>query len=122
MQNFRLGEFSSRIYLTAGEQLTVAAADRMSVTPAPEPANLSVATAWTQRRLVFQRKPLGDVANEFNRYNTTEIQIHSDALRAQEVTGVFQANDAASFLEFVSKIPGVRIERTSDTITVFDAP
>ena len=105
-------------YLIAGQQLTVA----HSPVLAPAPVDVTTATAWTQRRLVFEHRPLGEVADEFNRYNRRAIRIDSAQLRAQEVTGVFQANDPDSFLEFVSGIPGVRIERDADGSRVSAAP
>ncbi|MBL8268873.1 FecR family protein [Steroidobacter sp.] len=108
-------------YLIAGQKLTLAAVVKPEVS-VPTPANVASATAWTQRRLVFDRRSLGEVAEEFNRYNRQAIRIDSPQLRAQEVTGVFQANDPDSFLEFVAKVPGVKIERDADTIKVSDAP
>ena len=77
-------------------------------------ANVAAATAWTQRRLVFERRPLGDVAEEFNRYNRHAIRIVDEALRRQTVTGVFEANDPGSFMQFLAQIPGVRIEESED--------
>jgi transmembrane sensor len=89
-------------------------AQRLVVTEAgmSEPehiADIAPVTAWTQRQLVFESRSLGEVAEEFNRYNRQHILIESPRLRAQSVTGVFQANDSASFLIFISNIPGVRV-------------
>jgi len=70
--------------------------------------------AWTQRKLIFENRPLGEVAAEFNRYNRQSIDIRSPELRSQEVTGVFQANDPDSFMLFLAKIPDVNIERSAD--------
>lgn len=72
-------------------------------------ADIAPVTAWTQRQLVFENRSLGEVAEEFNRYNRQHILIESPRLRAQSVTGVFQANDSASFLAFIANIPGVRV-------------
>lgn len=95
----------------------LAAAQRLVLTESgmgrPEPiADLAPVTAWTQRQLVFENESLGAVAAEFNRYNHQHIQIQSEQLRTQQVTGVFQANDSASFLAFISRIPGVRVTTT----------
>ncbi|MBS0422265.1 MAG: FecR domain-containing protein [Proteobacteria bacterium] len=70
---------------------------------------LDEVTAWTQQKLVFKGRPLGEVAEEFNRYNRERIVIESPALRSQEITGVFKANDPASFLAFLSNLPGVKV-------------
>jgi transmembrane sensor len=71
--------------------------------------DIAPVTAWTQRQLVFENQTLGEVAAEFNRYNRQHILIESARLRSQLVTGVFQANDPASFLGFISNIPQVRV-------------
>ncbi len=107
-------EIDAPIPVSAGEELIL----RPRARPRTTPANVAVATAWTQRRLVFERRPLGEVAAEFNRYNRQKIYIESAKLGSQEVTGMFQADDPDSFLDFIAKIPGVKIERQSDSIEV----
>jgi transmembrane sensor len=71
--------------------------------------NLAEITAWTQHQLVFHHRPLGEVADEFNRYNVGRIQIHSPSLRDQEVTGTFRSNDVASFVAVLAGTPGVHV-------------
>ena len=71
--------------------------------------NVAAAIAWTQRQLVFEHRPLGEVAEELNRYNRGRILIDDAQLRKQEITGTFQSNDTASFIDFLSNIPGVVI-------------
>ena len=95
--------------LEAGEQLTLVPHGERRVR-----TDVATAIAWTQRKLVFEHRQLGDVANEFNRYNRQVIDIQSAELRKQEVTGVFQANDPGSFLAFLSRIPGVRVQQSAD--------
>jgi transmembrane sensor len=71
--------------------------------------NLAETTAWTQHQLVFHRRPLGEIAEEFNRYNVGRIQIRSPSLRQQEVTGTFRSNDVASFMAVLAGIPGADV-------------
>jgi transmembrane sensor len=71
--------------------------------------NVAAILAWTQHQLVFEKRPLGEVAEEFNRYNRRHIVIGDAGLRLQEVTGVFQSNDPDSFVAFLSGIPGVLV-------------
>jgi transmembrane sensor len=71
--------------------------------------DVSEATAWTRRQIVVKGRPVGEVADEFNRYNLRRIDVRSPALRAEKVTATFQANDPASFVAFMQGIPGVRI-------------
>jgi transmembrane sensor len=106
--------------------LILAAAERVVITAAgtSAPQHLSSAMAaasWTQRQLVFDNRPLSEVAEEFNRYSRERIVINSPELREQQVTGVFQLNDPASFLAFLSGIPGVEISRAADGTRVVTA-
>ena len=74
----------------------------------------AAAIAWTRRQLMFEHRPLSEVAEEFNRYNVDQIEIDSVELQRQEVTGVFEANEPASLILFLSKIPGVEIREGAD--------
>lgn len=98
---------TAELPLAAREQLTV----RPRAALHPMPANLGSATAWTQRKLVFEHRALGEVAEEFNRYNIERIEIDSPELRNEEITGVFEANNPESFMSFLAKLPDVRIDR-----------
>jgi transmembrane sensor len=105
--------------LGARKALVLGANDRVVVTPAglgaPQHAvNVVPIVAWTQRQLMFEHRPLSEVTEEFNRYNRDRIDIDSAELKRQEVTGVFQANDPASFLAFLSSIPGVEIREEAN--------
>jgi transmembrane sensor len=96
------------------EPLILGANDRVLVTPAGVGApqrgvNIAASVAWTQRQLMFEHRPLSEVAEEFNRYNRDRIDIDSAELKRQEVTGVFDAKDPASFMAFLSSVPGVEI-------------
>jgi transmembrane sensor len=96
--------------LEAGEQLTLSPLRPRQIVH----TDVTTAIAWTQRKLIFDRRRLGEVAEEFNRYNRQVIEIQSAELRSQEVTGVFQANDPSAFLRFLARIPGVTIDISAD--------
>jgi transmembrane sensor len=104
---------------TPPSPLIVAASERLIITSAgsatPEPvANVAAATAWVQRRLVFDHRPLAEVVEEFNRYNRARIVLEDPRLQQEEVTGVFQSDDPASFLSFLASLPGVEIQEAPD--------
>jgi transmembrane sensor len=108
----RAEDQSVSIALSQGDALT--AKDRLVLTAsgAGEPqhgVDASAATSWTHNQLIFEHRSLGEVVDEFNRYNRTQIRIGPEQLRARQITGVFQSNDSASFLAFLSSLPGVRI-------------
>jgi transmembrane sensor len=106
--------------------LMLGANDRIVITPSgltvPQHGiNVAPTVAWLQRQLMFDHRPLSEVAEEFNRYNRDRIDIDSAELKSREVTGVFEAKDPASFLAFLSSIPGVEIrqEGAGDHIVAF---
>lgn len=83
-----------------------------------ERVDTQAAIAWLQRKIVFEREPLGEVANEFNRYGIVQLSIDDAGLRALPVSGVFDAYDVNSFAEFLETLDGVRVERTAARIRV----
>jgi ferric-dicitrate binding protein FerR (iron transport regulator) len=94
---------------------TLGVADQLVITPAGalvprHGVDVVAALSWTQHRLIFEHRSVKEVAEEFNRYNRESIKIASPELRDQEITGAFASNDLASFLGFLSGIPGVRIQ------------
>lgn len=99
---------------SAASPAILAAADRLVIrrsAPAllQHGTNVQAATSWTQGQLVFERRALGEVVEEFNRYNRERIEIESPSLRQEQITGIVQTNDPASFIEFLASIPGVVI-------------
>ncbi len=77
--------------------------------------------AWLQGKIAFERRPLGEVAEEFNRYAQVPIEIDDVGLRALAVSGVFEADDMESFLVFLESIEGVAVERSPTRIRVYRA-
>jgi transmembrane sensor len=112
--NVEVSAGPARVPVGAGEQAIVAPQG----TPQVSRVNAVAGTAWTRRQLIFENQSLGEIAIELNRYNRKTIDIQSESLRAEQVTGVFQSNDPASFLEFIARIPGVSIEAAADRYIV----
>jgi transmembrane sensor len=84
--------------------------------------DLNEAIAWTQRLLVFNRRPLGEIADEFNRYSVAQIEIRSPVLRARQMTGTFPSDDLGSFVSLLAGIPGAHVAGSPATgyIVTFD--
>jgi transmembrane sensor len=99
----------------AGYQLRV---DAEGVSAQPTPVDVRQAVAWQQRKIAFEQRPLGEVADEFNRYGSIPIEIDDAALRALPISGVFDADDVDSFVAFLQTLDGVRVERTDARIHV----
>jgi transmembrane sensor len=103
------------IPVTAGEQLEV---DDDSPAAKPSMVNVQQAMAWMQRQIAFERRPLGEIAAEFNRYTAVPIVVQNDRLRGLLISGVFSAYDTESFVAFVSRLDDVEIHRTAECILV----
>lgn len=101
--------------LVAGEQLKIVARDAIVSTRA---ADVRKTVAWLQREVVFDHDALGDVADEFNRYNELQIQIADATLRAAEISGTFGAYDTESFITFLERQPGLHIERSGNRVLI----
>jgi transmembrane sensor len=105
------------------QALSVAAGEQVQVNDDSRPAkpvvvNVQQAVAWVQRQIAFDRRPLGEVAAEFNRYGSVPIVVQNDNLRDLRISGVFNAYDTDSFLAFISRLDGVEIDRTAARILI----
>jgi transmembrane sensor len=101
--------------VTAGHQLSV---DGEVLAAHPMLIDLDQALGWIQHRIVFEHRPLGEVAAEFNRYGRVPIEIEDEALRALPVSGTFEVDDTDSFVAFLETLPQVRVERALARIRV----
>ncbi|MGA2399316.1 MAG: FecR domain-containing protein [Steroidobacteraceae bacterium] len=88
----------------------------------PSPANAREAIAWLSGKIAFERRPLDEVAAEFNRYNSAQFSIDDPELRAMAISGSFDARDADSFADFLSSLDGVRLQRVGANFRVLRAP
>lgn len=98
------------VTVTVGQQARV---DTRSGEVAVIEANLERATAWRERRLFFDGRPLSAVIDEFNLYNDPPIVIADPDLERLPVTGSFNANDRASFILFLEEV-GIATARTEN--------
>lgn len=87
------------LILASGEQVTL----RRSAPARPVRADPAAATAWRERRLIFESRPLSEAVAEFNLYNTSPIGIRDPALNGIQISGSFYANDPQSFLMFLEE-------------------
>lgn len=102
------------VYLSAGEQLLVTP----KIRPLPKVANIEVATAWTQQRLVFDFSALVEVAEEFNRYNQRRLVIDDPGLHRLQISGSFSSTDPTLLLRFLRSQPGITVSETSREIHI----
>jgi transmembrane sensor len=116
MRTARAG-LRSGLRVSAGRQVRVVGGILPS---ASEPTDLRETTAWLDRKIVFDQRPLGAVADEFNRYNEIPFTIDDPALRRLSISGNFDAADTDSFAAFLESLDGVRVERLPTRFNVLN--
>jgi transmembrane sensor len=99
----------------AGEQIQI---NIHSHPDKPIAVDVQQAVAWVQRQISFNEQPLGEVAQEFNRYGAVPIVIQNDRLRNLPISGVFNAYDTDSFVAFIARLDGVQIDRSAERIEI----
>ena len=100
--------------MSAGEQLTVT--DHADAAPAP--ADVAVAIAWVQHRLIFDASRLNDVVDDFNRYNPRQIIIEDRTLDDFHVSGVYSSTDPASLLRFLRSQSHIEVIETDRDVRI----
>jgi transmembrane sensor len=104
--------------VAAGQRIQITREGRFSDI---ETVDLTEASAWRRGKLIFNRRPLGDLAVELERYRGGRIVVLENELAAMEITGVFDLADPDAILDAleaslsvrISKIPMLAIIRTS---------
>jgi len=105
---------TAAIVLSAGEQLTVLP----HVVTKPTRTDTSVATAWVQKRLIFEETSLSDVAEEFNRYNRRPLTIDDSELEKLRISGVYSSTDPASLINFLRSQNSIQVVETEKQVRV----
>jgi transmembrane sensor len=105
---------TAAIVLSAGEQLTVLPHNVSK----PTRTDIAVATAWVQKRLIFEETPLSDVAEEFNRYNRRPLTIDDSELEKLRISGVYSSTDPASLINFLRSQNSIQVVETEKQVRV----
>ncbi len=103
------------VLVPAGQQVAVLGSAK--VTPSAV-ADVAAATAWTQRRLIFESTPLAVVVEEFNRYNTRRLVIADPGLSSFHVSGVFSSTDPALLVQFLRLQAGIAVRESDQEIDI----
>jgi transmembrane sensor len=106
---------SAGLLLSAGEQVTVTPWQGL---PAPAHVDVAAATAWTERRLVFEGARLSDVVQEFNRYNRRQLVLEGAQLSDFHVSGVFSSTDPTALIRFLRAQPGMKLTESDKEIRI----
>jgi transmembrane sensor len=105
---------TAAIVLSAGEQLTVVP----HIATKPTRTDTAVATAWVQKRLIFEETSLSDVAEEFNRYNRRPLTIDDNELEKLRISGVYSSTDPASLINFLRSQNSIQVVETEKQVRV----
>jgi len=83
--------------------------------------DVETAMAWQDRRLIFESLSLGEVIDQFNRYNDPPLLIGDPELSQLPISGVFKSNDRASFVQFLQQMNLAESQTRSDgTIVLYE--
>lgn len=99
---------SEPVRLTAGQRVAYGADGAPGQ---PESVDSGVATAWRRGKLIFNRRPLGDVVAELQRYRAGRIVITDARLEALEVSGIFDLADPDGLLRTIEQTLAVKLVR-----------
>ncbi|KRG40112.1 hypothetical protein ARC78_13020 [Stenotrophomonas pictorum JCM 9942] len=94
--------------LAAGEQARIPQGQQALLRM---PLEVPSAAPGSLRRLNFRNDTLADIVAEFNRYNPRQIVVEDEQARQQRYSGVFNADDAESFLQFLECCSALRVSR-----------
>ncbi len=101
-------------FASAGEAARAPAAGMAVVRPLAS-AELDGALAWREGLLIFDGRPLGEAAAEFNRYNKTQLVVAPSATHVV-VDGSFRATNVDGFVRLLGEGFGVKAAREEGAV------
>lgn len=107
-------ERSGEIFVGAGEQVVVSGARAAR----PARADLESVTAWTRNQIIFRETPLGEVIEEFNRYNERQLIVDDPRIRAIRINGSFSSADPQVLLRFLRDLGQFEIDDSGADIHI----
>lgn len=105
---------ANRVALGAGEAAEVAPG---SIIKESRPEVMR-ATAWRQRQLDFRQTPLAEVAEQFNRYNLTQLVIEDADVAARKMNGVFDADAPEQLIRFLEQDASLQVVHEGRVVRV----
>jgi len=96
---------SSQVTIETGHQLIYQGENTL---PQLTATNLAQASAWQQRRLYINDRPLGELVEELDRYRMGRIYLSDAKLKKLRVTGVFPLDNPEEVIASVRKVLGLQ--------------
>jgi len=101
--------------LSTGEQARVARAGRIERASIPD---VSAATAWQDRKLIFKHTALEQIVDEFNRYNSIQLRLQDVPQGQFFYSGIFDADNPRALALLLAKEPDLAIEHRTDEVVI----
>ncbi len=102
--------------LTAGKGVRISSSGLLEPVIPVDPVKV---TAWRERRLVFVDDRLADIVAEFNRYNASpHLRVDGAYAQTRELTGVFDAGDPQSLVQFLENLGEFSVDTTAGEIVI----
>lgn len=108
------GRMQSPILLTSGVALVVS--NNLITTIKKAPVEQAHELAWRRGMLVFDKEPLGQVAEEFNRYGGKKIVVTEASIAKIPVSGTFPTNGVDGFVELAKAMLGLKVEQRGQRV------
>jgi transmembrane sensor len=86
--------------------------------PVVDRPELTRITAWVRGRVEFEDTPLGEAADEMNRYSTTHVTVADADLARLRVGGLFRAGDSDEFVRIVTGAFALQADRRGNGIVL----
>ncbi len=114
------GDASARVYVAAGEHVSVAdSATAGSTTPAAmSPEAMQQRLSWRLPLLQFAGTPLAEIVTAMNRHNRVQFQLADAAIGRLQLSGALRADKTAALQAMLESDFALQTERTGDTIHV----
>ncbi|WP_333605280.1 FecR family protein [Novosphingobium sp.] len=98
--------------LKPGSELTLPAVGR----GAAHVGQVDLSTSWRQGQVSFDDEPLPLAVERMNRYLPEPLEVADTGAASVRVTGVFEDNDPAGFIDALRQLSGVRAQRQGGRI------
>lgn len=83
-----------------------------------EKQNTAGHNAWKEHRFVFDRTPLSEIAFQVEENFGVQLQISDTLLAKRELSGTYEAANAADILEVIARVLNVEVRRAGNQIVL----
>lgn len=106
-----------RSSIISGGDIAFASGESTLVTSRSE-QKVKDALAWREGMLSFDQVNLGEIAAEFNRYNTRKLVVTDRGAASLRIGGMFPSNDPDTFVELLRAAYGLKISETPTEVRI----